>query len=149
MRCSALILGLALPATVAAAQTTAGPAASSSAPTSLADDPVLRSLIGAAMQRRPELAQARAQAGWLLIGPEVTNWFPGARVLSSDDHRLYGGLIAFELKTPAWPAIHAVLKQKRVWHIAAEHTRLSTHIHTRPRDIEEFFSIVRDGLKRA
>jgi outer membrane protein TolC len=61
LRCSALILGLALPATVAAAQTTAGPAASSSAPTSLADDPVLRSLIGAAMQRRPELAQARAQ----------------------------------------------------------------------------------------
>ena len=73
---------------------------------------------------------------------------PGARVLSSDDHRLYGGLIGFNLHTPAWPAIHEVLKQKRVWHIAAEHTRLSTHIHTRPRDIEEFFSIVRDGLKR-
>jgi isopenicillin-N epimerase len=74
---------------------------------------------------------------------------PGARVLSSEDDRLYGGLVAFELKTPAWPAIHEVLKQKRVWHAAAEHTRLSTHIHTRPQDIEEFFSIVRDGLKRA
>jgi len=73
---------------------------------------------------------------------------PGAQVTTSEDERLYGGMIGFELKTPAWPAIHEVLKQKHVWHIAAEHTRLSTHIHTRPRDVEEFFGIVRDGLKR-
>ncbi len=33
-----------------------------------------------AWPRLPEV-QARQQAGGILIGPEVTNWFPGSRVL--------------------------------------------------------------------
>jgi outer membrane protein, heavy metal efflux system len=61
LRWSALILGLALPAAAAAAQTASSPALGSPAPASLADDPILRDLIAQAMQRRPELAQARAQ----------------------------------------------------------------------------------------
>lgn len=61
MRWSALILGLALPAVAAAAETTPSLAPGSRPPAPLANDPLLRNLITQAMQRRPELAHARAQ----------------------------------------------------------------------------------------
>jgi isopenicillin-N epimerase len=73
---------------------------------------------------------------------------PGVRMLTPEDDRMYAGMVSFELKSPAWPAILKTLEAKRVWHFAGERTRVSTHIHTRPRDIDEFFEIVRAGLKR-
>ena len=73
---------------------------------------------------------------------------PGVRMLTPEDDRMFAGMVSFELKSPAWPAILKTLEAKRVWHLAGERTRVSTHIHTRPRDIDEFFEIVRAGLKR-
>ncbi len=79
---------------------------------------------------------------------EQARELPGVRMLTPGDDRMFAGMVSFELKSPAWPAILKTLEAKRVWHLAGERTRISTHIHTRPGDIDEFFEIVRAGLAR-
>jgi len=41
-----------------------------------------------------------------------------------------------------WP----VLKEKKIWTTAGKQLRVSTHIHTRPEDIDQFFSVMRKTL---
>ncbi len=65
---------------------------------------------------------------------------PFIEVLSSADERLYGSLICIGFKgadlTPMWRA----LRSRRIWTMISPSLRVSTHIHTRRRDLEEFYA---------
>lgn len=70
---------------------------------------------------------------------------PYLEVLSPEDDRMWGGLVSFQFKKDTaalWPK----LKEKRVWTTGGNRMRVSTHVHTRPEDIDLFFSLVRETL---
>jgi len=73
---------------------------------------------------------------------------PALELLSSPDHSLYGALvtIGFRGKDPA--PLFARLHQKRVWVYQNPRLRLSSHIHTRPEDLEVFFETVDEVFGR-
>ena len=68
---------------------------------------------------------------------------PYAEMLTPDDDRMFGSLVSIRFKKdPAklWEAC----RQKRIWiSPGADRLRLSTHIHTRPSDLDEFFETAR------
>ena len=70
---------------------------------------------------------------------------PYLEMLSPEDDKMYGALVTFRITkdpAPLWP----VLKEKKIWTTAGKQLRVSTHIHTRPEDIDQFFSVMRKTL---
>jgi selenocysteine lyase/cysteine desulfurase len=66
-------------------------------------------------------------------------------MLTPDDDRMFAGMVTFRVKkdgSRAWE----IMRQKRMWTYMGEQIRLSTHIHTRPQDIDLFFGILEDTL---
>lgn len=60
-------------------------------------------------------------------------------VLSSADERLYGSLIAIGFKGADLSEMWKRLRSRRIWTMISPTLRISTHIHTRRRDLEEFY----------
>jgi selenocysteine lyase/cysteine desulfurase len=60
-------------------------------------------------------------------------------VLSSPDERLYGSLTCIGFKGADLAPMWKKLRSRRIWTIVTERLRISTHIHTRKRDLEEFY----------
>lgn len=73
---------------------------------------------------------------------EKARALPGVEMLTPDDDRMFGGLVTFRLKEAGWKRIQEICKKKRIWVLAGERCRISTHIHTRPSDLDAFFDIV-------
>lgn len=71
---------------------------------------------------------------------------PGAGILTPDDDRMFAGLVTFNLPEPAWQRVKDICKQRRVWILATRRPRISTHIHTRPEDLDVFFDIARKAM---
>lgn len=73
---------------------------------------------------------------------------PALELFTSADETLYGSLVAvgFRGKDPA--PLWARLKERRVWIYQNPRLRLSCHIHTRPEDLDLFFSTVDETLGR-
>lgn len=69
---------------------------------------------------------------------------PALRVLSAEDHRLYGGMIAFDAPGKDYTPLWRKLEERKVWTLRGEKIRVSCHIHTRPRDLETLFSTIRE-----
>jgi selenocysteine lyase/cysteine desulfurase len=69
-------------------------------------------------------------------------------MLTPDDHRLYAGLVSIRFKKDASPAWE-IMRQRRIWTKMGSQTRVSTHIHTRVEDIDEFFGILEETLGKA
>lgn len=71
-------------------------------------------------------------------------------VLSSADERLYGSLTCIGFKGADLGLMWKKLRSRRIWTIITERVRISTHIHTRKRDLEEFYATVDEvfGEKR-
>jgi isopenicillin-N epimerase len=71
---------------------------------------------------------------------------PYIEFLTPEDDRMYAGLVTIQFKdrdlTPLWDAC----KRKRIWTTGSEKLRLSTHIHTRPADLDLFFQTVEETL---
>ncbi|HYZ85302.1 MAG TPA: aminotransferase class V-fold PLP-dependent enzyme [Bryobacteraceae bacterium] len=72
-------------------------------------------------------------------------------LLTPEDDRMYAALTTFrfargstDLK-PLW----AECDRRRIWIIKSENLRVSTHIHTRPSDIEELFEVIRETMPPA
>lgn len=63
-------------------------------------------------------------------------------VLSSADERLYGSLTCIGFKGADLAPMWRKLRSRRIWTIITERVRISTHIHTRKRDLEEFHATV-------
>ena len=73
---------------------------------------------------------------------------PYVEVVSPEDDRFYGGLlfIRINLSDAQLTKANQLLTQKRVWLMAGKHARVSTHIHTRPKDLEIFYDSLDTGF---
>ncbi len=68
---------------------------------------------------------------------------PSLEVISPEDHRMYGSLVTIRLKNKDHAErLWAACQKKKIWTLHGPQIRLSTHIHTRPSDIELFFKTV-------
>jgi isopenicillin-N epimerase len=70
---------------------------------------------------------------------------PYLKMLSPEDDTMWGGLVSFEI-TKDTSALWPKLKEKKVWTTGGNRMRMSTHVHTRPEDIEVFFGILKETL---
>jgi len=74
---------------------------------------------------------------------------PYIKLLSGADDRLYGSLVTVLFPGKDMAPLWKKLKEQRVWCLTSDRLRLSTHIHTRPQDLEKFYSITDELWKRA
>jgi selenocysteine lyase/cysteine desulfurase len=73
---------------------------------------------------------------------------PALDLLTPDDDRMYAALVSIRFKkdpAPVWEET----KKRKIFITTGERVRISAHIHTRPRDIDEFFDIVEAKVGRA
>jgi len=69
---------------------------------------------------------------------------PYLRLLSSPDHQLYGGMVAFEVDKPDYAPLWAKLAARKIWTLRGPKIRISSHIHTRSSDIDLFFDTLKE-----
>jgi isopenicillin-N epimerase len=74
---------------------------------------------------------------------------PYVDLLTPEDDRLYGSLVTVRFKSAELAPVWDALKQKRIWVLNGQRLRLSTHIHTRPSDIDLFFETVDQAMRKA
>lgn len=70
--------------------------------------------------------------------------FPYVKLLSSPNSALYGGMVAFEVDRPDYTPLWTKLAQRKVWTLRGPKIRISSHIHTRPSDIDLFFDTLKE-----
>jgi hypothetical protein len=70
-------------------------------------------------------------------------------MLTPADGSMYGSLVTFRFKTKEMAPFFAACKKKRMWVIQSEKLRVSTHIHTRPSDIDELFATIDEVFGKA
>lgn len=71
---------------------------------------------------------------------------PGILDLATpDDDRMFGALTTIRFKKDPAP-LAAVTRQEKIWTLEGPQVRVSTHIHTRPRDIARYFDLVEKTL---
>jgi len=75
---------------------------------------------------------------------------PYIEMLTPDDDRMFGSLIAIRFKKDSKEAMEEI-SRKKIWTSGNGNgqMRLSAHIHTRPRDIHEFFDIIESKMGKA
>lgn len=71
---------------------------------------------------------------------------PHVDLLTPDDDRMYGGLVAMQFKHDNLERFEQLLKRRRIWALTGKRVRLSTHIHTRREDIDLYFETLRETL---
>ncbi len=72
---------------------------------------------------------------------------PFAELLTPDDDRMFGAMVTFRLPEPIWQKTQQLCRQRRIWVYGGPRCRLSTHVHTRPEDLEAFFDTVREAAR--
>jgi selenocysteine lyase/cysteine desulfurase len=77
---------------------------------------------------------------------EKASQLPYVELLTPADERLYGSLATFRFKSKNTSAFYALCKKRRMWIIGGEKLRVSSHIHTRPSDIELLFSTIEETM---
>ncbi|MCS6951963.1 MAG: aminotransferase class V-fold PLP-dependent enzyme [Bryobacteraceae bacterium] len=75
---------------------------------------------------------------------EQARELPHAELLTPEDDRLYAGMVAFRLPEPIWRRTLQLSRRRGLWLWGGPHCRLSTHIHTRPSDLDTFFETLRE-----
>lgn len=70
--------------------------------------------------------------------------FSYLKLLSSPDHRLYGGMVAFEVDRPDYAPLWKKLAERKVWTLRGPKIRISCHVHTRPADLDLFFGTLKE-----
>jgi selenocysteine lyase/cysteine desulfurase len=70
---------------------------------------------------------------------------PYIELLTPDDDRMFAGLVTLRFKKDA-KAVWEEMARRRIWTLQGEQVRVSTHIHTRPEDIDQWFDIVESHL---
>lgn len=71
---------------------------------------------------------------------------PQVELLTPDNDRMFGCLVAVRFKADKLDAFHDALKKKRIWVTPGRQVRLSAHIHTRKSDIDLYFDTIRATL---
>jgi selenocysteine lyase/cysteine desulfurase len=68
---------------------------------------------------------------------------PHIELLTPADDRMYAAMVGFRLRPELAARVKKLCAERRIWLSGGERTiRISTHIHTRPADIERFFEAV-------
>jgi selenocysteine lyase/cysteine desulfurase len=67
---------------------------------------------------------------------------PQVELLTPDDDQLYSALVTVTFRGKDPKPLFQACRQKRIWVMQSDHLRISTHIHTRPSDIEAFFDVL-------
>lgn len=67
---------------------------------------------------------------------------PYLEILSGADDRLYGALVTISFRGAKLDDLWRTARERRIWVYGAEQLRLSTHIHTRPQDLDAFYTLV-------
>jgi isopenicillin-N epimerase len=62
-----------------------------------------------------------------------------ARLLTPNNDRMYGSLVTVEFPGKDYAPMWQKFKERRIWTLMAPRMRLSTHIHTRPSDLEALY----------
>ena len=70
----------------------------------------------------------------------------GLELLTPDDDRMFGSLTAFQLSGNAGKRFADLCRKRRIWITGAPRVRVSTHIHTRPQDLDVFFETLKEAL---
>jgi len=65
--------------------------------------------------------------------------------LTPDDDRLYGALVSFELTGVNLDKFAALCRKRNIWIARGPRIRVSTHIHTRRKDIDLLFETLRES----
>ncbi|MGH9673168.1 MAG: aminotransferase class V-fold PLP-dependent enzyme, partial [Bryobacteraceae bacterium] len=71
---------------------------------------------------------------------------PYLDLLTPDDDRMYGALVTFRFRDRDPRPLFEACKRQRIWTTGSPRLRLSTHIHTRPSDVDLFFRTMRKTL---
>jgi selenocysteine lyase/cysteine desulfurase len=73
---------------------------------------------------------------------------PYIELLTSGDDRMYAGLVALRFKKDSGAVWQETAKRK-IFVSGGQQVRLSSHIHTRPSDIDQLFDIIQDKMGTA
>jgi selenocysteine lyase/cysteine desulfurase len=71
---------------------------------------------------------------------------PYLELLTPDDDAAYGGLVTFRFRDKDPAPFRKACRDRRIWIYGGELLRVSTHIHTRRRDIDAMFTTMRETL---
>ena len=71
---------------------------------------------------------------------------PYLELLTPDDDRMFGAMVTVRFRNGNPEKLWELCRQKRIWTVQGERVRISTHIHTRPSDIDMFFEIMKEAL---
>jgi isopenicillin-N epimerase len=67
-------------------------------------------------------------------------------LLTPEDDRMYGALVTFRFRQKDPAPFREACRKRRIWIYGGEWLRVSTHIHTRQRDLDAFFSTMHETL---
>lgn len=71
---------------------------------------------------------------------------PYLELLTPDDDRMYGALVTFRFRGKDPAPFREACRKRRIWIYGGEMLRVSTHIHTRRKDLDALFSTMRETL---
>jgi selenocysteine lyase/cysteine desulfurase len=66
---------------------------------------------------------------------------PYMELKSGADDRLYGGLVTVGFRGAKTAELYAKAAERKIWVYGGDPLRLSTHIHTRPGDLDAFYAL--------
>lgn len=70
---------------------------------------------------------------------------PYLKMITPDDDRMFGSLVSFELAGVNRDKFNESCKQRKIWLIGGPRLRVSSHIHTRPSDIDLLFQTLEES----
>lgn len=72
---------------------------------------------------------------------------PYLRLLSPEDDSMYGSLVTFQVELPVrkLEKLWALCDQRLIWTTGNPRLRMSAHVHTRPQDLDAFFSTLAEA----
>ena len=71
---------------------------------------------------------------------------PYLELLTPEDDRMYGSLMTFRFRDRDPKPLVDVCRKRRIWIAGQARLRLSTHIHTRPSDLDLIFATMRETM---
>ena len=71
---------------------------------------------------------------------------PYLELVTPDDDRMYGGLVTFKFRDKDPKPFREACAKRRIWIYGGDMLRVSTHIHTRRRDLDALFGAMRETL---
>ena len=75
--------------------------------------------------------------------------YPYLELLTPADDSMYGALVTFQIKGKDTKPLWEACAKKKIWTTQSDRLRISTHIHTRPSDLDMFFETMEETLGKA